>query len=449
MSASAQHRRHEHRLHRMGLVVGREGLDDRSHAPVQRDGEERSLVIRGSVDVAAQAGRNHPRRRIHRGEVGGVVDRRRPRRRVGDDQVVDPLPDELAGVGQVVAAVAGVVVPQEDVDVPRQDLVAIVIGAELDLLELLARSTFAEEDAPIVLVLGREQGDPVDRPRQLDTEEVDERRQDVDRLRVGVADLARLEPGSLDEQRRVEHVGKGRLVLGAQHAPRPARREPDAVVGGHDHDAVLVEVRLPQPVEDLTDVGVGVTRLEDQALLLEGDRGRVVADVGVGVELAAGRHRPDVVVGVARGKEPVGHVGKEDVQEVQGRRLVALDGGEQIGRGLDAEHREAGETPFVLVRRALAASFVHRLVDGRAGSRDRGRGGDVFDEGGFRGDLVAPGVGHGPPSPRRVAEQVEGSGSAGPVRHPLRAPPRCPTTTIRRGGSPRGRRHRGSRDRSG
>ncbi len=91
------------------------------------------------------------------------------------------------------------------------------------------------------------------------------------------------------------------------------------MVGGDDHDAVLVEVRLPQSVQDPADVGVGVARLEDQPLLLEGDRGRVVADVGVGVELATVRHRLDVVVGLPRGEEPVGHVGQEDVQEVQGR----------------------------------------------------------------------------------------------------------------------------------
>ena len=89
--------------------------------PFERDGEERSHVIRGTVDVAAQARRNRPGRGVHTGEVAGVVDRRRPRQRIGDDQVVGPLPDmELAGVGQVVEAVAGVVVPQEDVDVPAR-----------------------------------------------------------------------------------------------------------------------------------------------------------------------------------------------------------------------------------------------------------------------------------------------------------------------------------------
>ena len=113
---------------------------------------------------------------------------------------------------------------------------------------------------------------------------------------------------------------------------RPQRRaadEADPVVGGDDHQGVVVEAVVPEVVEGLAQEGIGVLELDEVALTTEGGRGVVVP-----VPELRGPGRVGRLVGPARGQEVPGLVGQEEVAEVQ-RRPVA-------GHGLPAEGPEPG-----------------------------------------------------------------------------------------------------------
>ena len=122
----------------------------------------------------------------------------------------------------------------------------------------------AVDDLLGAALLGAEHRQAVDRIAEIEIEKSRDRRDDVDRLDVALADLGDGLAGQFDKQGYMRDVGEIRLGQRSSPIPPPEARP---VVRGNEHQALVEEIQPLQLVEDATEHPVGVLGLDEMALL--------------------------------------------------------------------------------------------------------------------------------------------------------------------------------------